>query len=173
MRTTTFWVCLLDCWRTCSPTVRSHPELEGTESIIGQGLRFDWPAMAPPRGVRERDTFSSWLIVYILPTQWQPLCSLAGFFLQVNSWMVSSPQEGGSVGDGVLDSLSEEWAGLTFPGGGMECLGKCRKGLFLTLVTSQLVYHYLHRPQALMKAPPEAKAEGKARLRFLWVLFWF
>lgn len=47
----------------------------------------------------------------------------------------------------------------------MEWLVKCRKGLFLTLVTSQLVYHYLYRPQALVKAPPEAKAEGKARLR--------
>lgn len=47
----------------------------------------------------------------------------------------------------------------------MEWLVKCRKGRFLTLVTSQLVYHYLYRPQALMKAPPEAKAEGKARLR--------
>lgn len=79
--------------------------------------------------------------------------------------MIPFAREGGSVGDGVLASLSEEWAGWTFPGWGMEWLVKCRKGLFLTLVTSQLVYHYLYRPQALVKAPPEAKAEGKARLR--------
>lgn len=42
MRTTMFWVCLLDCWRTCSLTRRSHSALEGTESIIGQGLSLDW-----------------------------------------------------------------------------------------------------------------------------------
>lgn len=60
--------------------------------------------------------------VYISQTQRQPLCSLAletpryvwgpvseaGFFLQVNSWMVSSAGEGGSVGDGILASLCEE-----------------------------------------------------------------
>lgn len=168
MRTTTFWVGFLDCWRTCTLTGRSHPELAGTESIIGQGR----PAMEPPRGLRKSDTFSSrlweftfyWLMAAPLePHTWNiqggvGTCEWTGFFLQVNSWMVSA-REGGSVA-----SLSEEWAGLTFPGGGMEWLVKYWKGLFLTLVTSQLVHHYLYRLQALMKALPEAKAEGKARL---------
>lgn len=43
MRTTTFWVGFLDCWRTCALTGRSHPELAGTESIIGQErLKEEW-----------------------------------------------------------------------------------------------------------------------------------